>query len=376
MCRLFMTVVLAIIAASPASARTWSVEKDGSGDFTILQDALDASADGDTILVGPGRFDDFRYAITNVSGFEFQSVALVRTDVVMIGSGRDQTFVGPPDYVGEVEGLLASSLYVDGGAETQISGFTFDNTYGIVTIRHKTIFEDNRVDGSRKDRFATYNVAILNGSSPEFRDCEFIGEDNIISSGVNGLLVEDCTFIDDTLDGTGVSVGGGADVTVRRCQFEGGALGISFYFGAIGRIEDCEFPNPSFGGISMGGGLMIAEDLYIGTSRQPVRCAIGRIEIYNSYIEGGTQYTIATTGEVFARGCTILSASEFTVTGPSAPDRVVDLRENWWGTNDIELIRSRIDDRNGMILLEPILADPVSDATTSFGGLKSRFRND
>jgi hypothetical protein len=296
----------------------------------------------------------------------------------MIGSGRDQTFVGPPDYIGEVEGLLASSLYVDGGAEAQISGFTFDNTYGIVTIRHRTVFEDNRVDGSRKDRFATYNVAILNGSNPEFRGCEFIGEDNIISSGVNGVLIEDCTFIDDTLDGTGVSVGGGTNVTVRRCQFEGGALGISFYFGAIGRIEDCEFPNPSFGGISMGGGLMIAENLHIGSSRQPISVSIGRIEIYNSYVEGGTQATINTTGQVYARGCHLLNAgTNFTVLGPSANNNeVTDLRENWWGTNDVEQVRAWIDNPNGLVLFEPILADPVSDATTSFGGLKSRFRHD
>jgi hypothetical protein len=371
-----MTVVLAIIAASPASARTWTVEKDGSGDYTVLQGALDASADGDTILVGPGRFDTFHADVSTIDGFEFAMIATVRTDVVLLGSGRDQTFVGSATYTGEALGLPAGCLYVDGGAEATIAGFTFENAQGIVTIRHRTVFEDNRVDGSRKDRFATYNVAILNGSNPEFRGCEFIGEDNIISSGVNGVLIEDCTFIDDTLDGTGVSVGGGTNVTVRRCQFEGGALGISFYFGAIGRIEDCEFPNPSFGGISMGGGLMIAENLYIGSSRQPVRCAIGRIEIYNSYIEGGTQYTILSGDEVYARGCHILNAgTEYTVTGPSAEGEITDLRENWWGTTDVELIRSRIDDRNGLVLFEPILGDPVSDATTSFGELKSRFRD-
>jgi hypothetical protein len=128
----------------------------------------------------------------------------------------------------------------------------------------------------------------------------------------------------------------------------------------------------------MGGGLMIAENLYIGSSRQPISVSIGRIEIYNSYVEGGTQATINTTGQVYARGCHLLNAgTNFTVLGPSANNNeVTDLRENWWGTNDVEQVRAWIDNPNGLVLFEPILADPVSDATTSFGGLKSRFRHD
>jgi hypothetical protein len=39
--------------------RTWSVEKDGSGDFSVIQDAVEAAAPGDTIQIGEGRFEDF-----------------------------------------------------------------------------------------------------------------------------------------------------------------------------------------------------------------------------------------------------------------------------------------------------------------------------
>lgn len=46
------------LAAGAADAATWRVEKDGSGDFMIIQQAVEAAADGDTIRIGAGRFDD------------------------------------------------------------------------------------------------------------------------------------------------------------------------------------------------------------------------------------------------------------------------------------------------------------------------------
>lgn len=53
----FLAMMLASLLASGAEARTWRVERDGSGDYTIIQDAVDAAASGDTIRIGPGRFD-------------------------------------------------------------------------------------------------------------------------------------------------------------------------------------------------------------------------------------------------------------------------------------------------------------------------------
>ena len=42
-------------------AIAWRVEKDGSGDSVAIQDAVDASASGDTILIGAGRFTEIVY---------------------------------------------------------------------------------------------------------------------------------------------------------------------------------------------------------------------------------------------------------------------------------------------------------------------------
>ena len=58
----YAAVVFAgLIALVPecAQSETWRVEQDGSGDFVTIHDATIACSAGDTIMIGPGRYDDF-----------------------------------------------------------------------------------------------------------------------------------------------------------------------------------------------------------------------------------------------------------------------------------------------------------------------------
>ena len=41
---------------TPANARTWVIEEDGSGHAPTIQAGIDSASLGDTVLVGPGRF--------------------------------------------------------------------------------------------------------------------------------------------------------------------------------------------------------------------------------------------------------------------------------------------------------------------------------
>ena len=50
-----LIVLLVPCLGGQGRCRTWVVELDGSGDFTVIQDAVDAAADGDTIFIGPGH---------------------------------------------------------------------------------------------------------------------------------------------------------------------------------------------------------------------------------------------------------------------------------------------------------------------------------
>jgi len=85
---------LGLVLADGAQARTWTVAKDGSGDATVIQDALDMAAPGDTVLVGAGRYDSFQYV--PVYNGVLQIIAFVRKDSLTVrGVDRDAVILGP-----------------------------------------------------------------------------------------------------------------------------------------------------------------------------------------------------------------------------------------------------------------------------------------
>jgi hypothetical protein len=47
-----------LLASGSTVASTWYLEADGSGDFSTIQEAVDAAFPGDTIELGPGVHDD------------------------------------------------------------------------------------------------------------------------------------------------------------------------------------------------------------------------------------------------------------------------------------------------------------------------------
>ncbi len=85
--RAIVVVGLLIGLAMPARARTWHVEKDGSGDFTVIQAAVDAAAPGDTIRIGAGQFRETR-PFTTPGWTENVNVAITTDRLTILGSGR------------------------------------------------------------------------------------------------------------------------------------------------------------------------------------------------------------------------------------------------------------------------------------------------
>ncbi|MCB1161975.1 hypothetical protein KDL67_04740, partial [bacterium] len=80
--RLLIVGLLTPNLASWASALTYVVRLDGSGDFTAIQAAIDACAVGDTVLVGPGS-----YTGAQNRDLDFSGVDLLLTSE----AGKEQT---------------------------------------------------------------------------------------------------------------------------------------------------------------------------------------------------------------------------------------------------------------------------------------------
>ena len=53
---MFRTALISLFLTSTALATTWTVDDDGKADFDNIQAAVDASSDGDEIVVMPGTY--------------------------------------------------------------------------------------------------------------------------------------------------------------------------------------------------------------------------------------------------------------------------------------------------------------------------------
>ena len=89
-------IALCLCLAASAQGATWRVEHDGSGDFEVIQDAVDAAAPGDVIIVGPGRYQEFQVWNDEIRDWHFY-VLIETDDLTIIGSGPETTIIGPED---------------------------------------------------------------------------------------------------------------------------------------------------------------------------------------------------------------------------------------------------------------------------------------
>jgi len=93
------------LVATPAAADVWTVDAAGGADFDAIQDAIYASADGDTVEVAPGTY--------------LEALDFCGREIVLLGTGgAEQTVLSPP------YGVPAVTVRYGEGPDTQLSGFT------------------------------------------------------------------------------------------------------------------------------------------------------------------------------------------------------------------------------------------------------------
>jgi hypothetical protein len=99
---------------SSSGPRTIIVALDGSGDFTSIQDAVDAAAKGDTVFLKPGRYE--------------QDITIHSKDHLrLVGAGRDKvTLLGRDDLVG----VLHVGKWPYGASNIEITDMTVNEHGG------------------------------------------------------------------------------------------------------------------------------------------------------------------------------------------------------------------------------------------------------
>ena len=375
---------ICLAASLSASAITWHVERDGSGDFTTIQGAAAAASPGDTILLGPGHYTEF--TPSSGSGTLLNYYIFLEDDNVTVrGVDRNLVTVGPSlasGYDSKAIGFVNAVV----GASITVEGITFAHCIHAITTNetHVTIrdcsFRSNDVGLNSN---ATVNVLV--------EDCEFIANSNVgvlqfdaattpllivrncvftdnsygIDSQEENNLVENCTFTGSP--GAAIQYSARAVGQIRNCSFEDNNVGIRLSSQTVAQLFDNQI---SGGGINLG--------LSNGSS------ATGSGNIFS----GAAFATIDFTGQATAsmsNNHILLGTSDarVKVRSTSGPGHTIDLRNNYWGTaSAAEIAASILDSQDnptpigtvtGTVLFEPFLELPVSTEAISFGELKRLF---
>ena len=380
---LILLTLHAVCLAGIARADTLRVEQDGSGDFTIIQDAVDAAAHGDTILIGPGHYQD-AHAFDPDSGPTIQVVVSWRDERALsfVGVGRDSVFIGPDQY--SAPGLWGVAH--PNPTEVFFEGISFENCYvcistigggGVKSCRFVNTQIGLGVTGSGSGEFQVLQstiaevqdfgpgLAIWNIDKVSIRDCVFDNHDFYLD-GVSSFEISNNTF--------NRRIG---SVVASNGRFEGNTAVVfstnAFYVvgGSDVVVEGCEFSVYPDGPLN---------------ANLSVREGGTHVELYRNVFNGGSYAAIEVLASptVFGEENHFLKGtSDFTIILQYCSNPFlgsVDLRNNYWGTDDPELVAQWIydgaDDPDLAIEVQylPFSAEPMPTESTTLGGFRSMFR--
>ena len=394
--RTILVFGLLALWAGAGSARTWHVERDGSGDFVVIQDAVDAASPGDVIQLGPGRFDEWEA----FPGYPAAPVyVLVEKDLTFVGAGMGETIVGPEDVNDHPpEQYWAMGFRIWGnGIHCAIRDLTIEN------LRWRGIDVDHgRLEMDHCEIRGCLNAGVfgLFSEGGWIRDCSFhdMGVQTIglgFYSPSVGVEVTHCTFRNINGRNLGAYWSGCRDIAISDCHFEHGITGLGFSDGASGSIRECTFNGFSNWAILINqGGSVVIEDNEITQLGEFGGWGIGVLY----YAEGLTMRR-----NVFISDTVVLNIEALIVNSnirdnhflregdsawwvwirdyyPLPEPRIIDLENNYWGTTDTTLLDQWVLDGNDnedidiFIDYLPLADGPVQTESTTWGAVKSLFR--
>lgn len=376
----FLAFAANFVLGGIAEARIWRVEQNGSGDWLTIQPAVDAAASGDTILIGPGRYDQLHSApLANTA------VAMWDTpkSLVFIGSDVDSVVVGPEVYVDDSYGFWFRNYVPQVFKNMSLTNLKF----GIDSA------DNLEVDTCR---FIGCSIGVNSWGVPgssmvSVADCFFDGRDWPFSSYAMNMrnslyaLVENCEVRNMEMYLQGMT-----DSMVRNCQFVHSNYDVGFnIYNSNGTFEDNEL-NALIAISGLSNIVLRRNTVFLGSSSRNLIIEDKRstVQAFDNIFYGGTETTV-----MLAINSSLLGSGNHFLKGPgqyvvqlvwydgSVPV-TIDLRNNYWGTINAGEIASWIFDSNddptieAEVLFQPFSTDPlpVKGQQKSFGDLKSMFR--
>jgi hypothetical protein len=392
--KLWVFVLVWIVGCSlHSNAAVIRVEKDGSGDYTVIQDAVDAASDGDVIEIGPGRYDDYT---TDPQWGDFRVWLDGDKSLTLRGAGNEQTIIGPETY-GNDERDWGVYCY-PGSVSIQLYDLRFENLdrSSVVLICDQAFMANCHFEMCN-DSFQFI------GEGPVYvESCDFINNNVSFPKGLH--------FTANVVDVSNVSVfgyrvgikidGQGTDVEVKNCLVDGMGVGRGGIFldNVSGVISSCRFLDLTGSGVEVNRPVNvhlidnIIEDV-IGEGQNPGKGihsynggnsldARGNIisgcEVCFKLQSPSTQFSV--TENHFFRADS--SEALFVQTNPNWDfyELHVDFTNNYWGTIDPDEISQYIQDGHDFpestlyIDFLPIANGPVSTDEATLGGIKAMFR--
>jgi hypothetical protein len=375
---LLLCVVLALAGGS--AARTWRVERDGTGNFYTLQPAVEFASPGDTILVGSGRYAEVSDFDPGKDWPSAVCVGISTSDLCIIGIDRDRVTIGPmlPDYSADdgPYGIVTSSF---GVSNIMIANVTIENVYTGAFMYSQAGFENCRFRSCQR------GVDFRSTSSLLVQDCDFddIGEGVHCFFGSGECHIQDSQFINNDVGINSIAAG---YCLVANCEFSSGRVGVGFQQGTCGTVVGCIIDVELKGlDIALGSSLII-QGCHVegGVYCLKATAGPGSLIGVDNVLIGGSYATLALHMEnVSLSNCHIIKTGDWAVrvAGPVWPPPIVyDLSNNYWGTDSPELIESWIYDSNdnafilGTVDYSPFSDRPLGTEPMTWGGVKAFYR--
>lgn len=252
---MFVLLLLSILAlpfnVQPAKAgpRTWTVDDDGPADFHIIQEALNAASEGDTISVYSGLYNES---------------VIVNKAVSLIGVNKNTTII---------DGNGASTVIGVEANGTNISGFSIIHGNSAIYVPRyvsntkivncsmynnlEGLYCDEQCSNTNVigcDIFNSRYGMILFGSSHVINGCNIFSNDEAgigLHTPSNNCIIANSVFWNNRDQGA-IAVSVSSNHLIKDCYIFNNTVGVSFIGNGINSVThhavtNCEISNNAYG---------------------------------------------------------------------------------------------------------------------------------